>query len=376
MMENRLDCFVKRSWAEISLRQIVENLNIYKENMPKAYEIMAVIKADAYGHGDEIVAKRLQEQGITKFAVSNIDEACKLRKCGIIGEILILGYTPIDQLHIVYDYDITQAVISKEYADKIVESKLPIKCQIALDTGMNRIGIKTEDYEYCEKIIRKYNEKLNVTGLFTHLCVADTDRQDDVEFTKRQLEKFENIVNRTLDLKFSYNHCLNSAAGLKYKTNASCLVRLGIILYGLKPDYENELPYGIKPTMTWKSVVAMVKTVYTDETVGYGRSYKATKEMKIATIPTGYADGYSRALSNRGYVLINEKRAPIVGKICMDQFMVDVSQIENVDVGTEVILLGKSGNEILTADDMAEMLGTIGYEVVCDIGKRVPRIYI
>ena len=226
----------------------------------------------------------------------------------------------------------------------------------------------------CEKEIRRVAEKLQLTGLFTHLCVADTPSEDG--FTSLQQEKFKEVVEVAKDLHLPYIHSLNSAGGLWHQDGFSNLNRLGIIMYGLKPDYMNSLPEGIAPVMEWKSVISMVKSVHPGETIGYGRTYTVEKEMRIATIPTGYADGYNRALSNKGYVLINGRRAPIVGRVCMDQFMVDVTDIPGVKAYDEVVLIGKSGDEMLTADDMAQMLGTIGYEVVCDVGKRVQRIYL
>lgn len=186
---------------------------------------------------------------------------------------------------------------------------------------------------------------------------------------------FQSVVDRIQDLKLPFIHLLNSAGGLRFDVNPCNLVRLGIILYGLKPDYLYELPHGIEPVLIWKSVVSMVKTVHMGESIGYGRTYEARKEMRVATVPTGYADGYNRGLLNKGYALINGKKTQIVGRICMDQFMVDVSAIPDIQSGDEVILLGHDGFNGITADDMAQQLGTIGYEVICNIGKRVPRIY-
>ena len=257
---------------------------------------------------------------------------------------------------------------------KRLEVKIPIKCQYAIDTGMNRIGLDADEVESCEEEIRRVAEKLQLTGLFTHLCVADTPSEDG--FTSLQQEKFKRVVEAVKDLHLPYIHSLNSAGGLWHQDGFSNLNRLGIIMYGLKPDYMNSLPAGIEPAMEWKSVISMVKSVHPGETIGYGRTYTVGKEMRIATIPTGYADGYNRALSNKGYVLINGRRAPIVGRVCMDQFMVDVTDIPGVKAYDEVVLIGKSGDEILTADDMAQMVGTIGYEVVCDVGKRVQRVYL
>lgn len=369
------DSYVRRSWVEVDLAIIKKNYDIYRNHLNDQTDIMAVVKADAYGHGDVEVALVLQNQGVKNFAVSNISEAIKLRKAGIGGQILILGYTPVDELDALVEYDITQTIISQEYAQLLIEKKASMKCQLALDTGMNRIGIDVENHSECEKIIRLCYSSLKLTGIFTHLCVADNQDFESDIFTKNQIKKFREICCMISDLQLPYRHYCNSAAGL-WHNNDGNLVRLGIILYGLKPSYHNVLPTGIEPALKWKSVVSMVKTVYPGETIGYGRTYFVEKEMQIATIPTGYADGYNRLLSNKGEVLIRGKKAPIVGRICMDQFMVDVSNIPDVEIEEEVVLIGRSGNETITADEMAEMLETIGYEIVCDISKRVPRVYV
>lgn len=357
---------LKRSWVVINLDTLISNYNIYKSHLSSAQKIMAVVKADAYGHGEQKVAKYLQKAGCMNFAVSNIEEAISLREAGINGQILILGYTPILSASKLLQYDLSQAILSEEYAELL--SGKGIKAQFAIDTGMNRIGLDADRADACEQIIRKYNSAFQLTGLFTHLCAADTP--DEKIFTEGQIKKFKLVVESVSDLNLPYIHCMNSAGGLWSEPYGN-LVRLGIIMYGLKPDYANKLPEGIKPCLEWKSVVSMIKKVYPGETVGYGRTYKAEKEMIVATIPTGYADGYNRFLSNKGRVLINGKVAPIVGRVCMDQMMVDVTDIPDVKFEDEVILLGEG----YTADDMAQDARTIGYEIVCDISKRVPRVY-
>ena len=364
----------RRSWVEIDLKKLQRNYEIYKESQKSNSEIMAVVKADAYGHGDQIVAKFLSDNGVRNFAVSNIDEAIHIRKAGAKGQILILGYTPVDRAVELIQFDITQTLLSEEYAEKIAATSLPVKCQFALDTGMRRIGLNADDPDKCEEIIRKYHLKLKLNGLFTHLCVADTPSEN--AFTENQIALFENVCRKVEDLNLPYCHCMNSAGGLWHHSKASCLSRLGIILYGLKPDYLNTLPAGIEPVLSWKSVVSMVKDVRPGDTVGYGRSYTVTKPMTVATIPTGYADGYSRLLSNKGHVLINGKKAAIVGRVCMDQMMVDVTDIPGVHIDSDVVSIGRDGEEIITADDIANFYETIGYEVVCGINKRVSRVYL
>ena len=381
-MKVRANQIEKRSWVEVDLSQIRTNYLLFKRTLKRNACIMAVIKADAYGHGDVQVARTLSDIGVNLFAVSNIDEAVGLREAGIKGEILILGYSSPFYAKTLFDLSLTQAIVSEEYAQQLADTGLRIKCQFAVDTGMNRIGIDGDNIENCDRIIRSYVNKLNINGLFTHLCVADSGKKTDEEFTYLQLNKFHNLVDRVSDLELPYVHCCNSAAGLHYLDNypffdrIGDIVRLGIVLYGLKPSENVPLPEGIKPALNWKSVISMVKHVHIGETIGYGRTFCAEKEMVVATVATGYADGLNRALSNKGYVLINGQKAPIIGNICMDQTMVDVTDIPNVKMGTHATLLGRSGGVSYSADDMAELLDTIGYEVLCDISKRVQRFYV
>ena len=365
--------FVKRCWVEVNLQTLVNNLKAYESSLQSPHEIMAVVKANAYGHGDVQVSKTLQAAGIRHFAVSNIEEAVRLREAGVTGQILILGYTPCDQAGRLLEHDVTQAIVDEAYATELHKSGVHVKVQAALDTGMNRIGLDAENPETCERAIRQYAKDFGLTGLFTHLCVADTDTESCRAFTKRQENLFMTVAERVADLKLPFVHCLNSAGGLWHDCPMSSLVRLGIILYGLKPDYANSLPSGIKPVLEWKTVVSMVKKVHAGETIGYGRSFRVEKDMTVATLPTGYADGYNRLLSNKGRVFIHGHAAPIVGRVCMDQMLVDVTNIPNVKLGDEVVLLNR---DTYTADDMAEELGTIGYEIVCDISTRVTRVYM
>lgn len=370
----------QRSWIEVDLDQLMCNYNIYKSLLPNGVEIMAVIKADAYGHGDHLLSRWLSREGCRLFAVSNIDEAISLREAGIDGEILILGYSSPKFARLLYSQHLTQAIVSEEYAESLVQTGYHVKCQFAIDTGMNRIGLDGDDMKKCCSIIRNYADKLNIDGIFTHLCVADEEGEESTRFTGTQIAKFKAIAEGIADLQLPYIHCYNSAGGMKYLPNnsnnpADRIVRLGIVLYGLKPSMKMDLPEGVKPAVSWKSVVSMVKDVHQGETIGYGRTYKVKKESRIATVATGYADGLNRLLSNKGFVMINGQRAPIVGRICMDQTLVDVSHLPDVEMGTVVTIIGESDGLVYTADDMANDLGTIGYEVMCNITKRVQRFY-
>ena len=359
----------KRSWVEVDLGQIVKNYKICCEHLTEGQQPMAVVKANAYGHGDVQVARILQANGCRNFAVSNLVEGLRLRNAGITGQILILGFTPVQLAEELYTANITQALVSEEYAEALSQSGFKVKAQFAVDTGMNRIGLDADDPEEACRIIRKYKDSFELTGIFTHFCVADNEDEESKVFTDGQFEKFKAVAEGVKDLELSYVHCQNSAAGL-YHEPFGTLVRFGIVLYGYRPNEPNILPEGMKPAMVWKSSVAMVKDIKCGETVGYGRTFKASETRQIATVPTGYADGYNRCLSNKSQVEINGKLAPVVGRVCMDQLMVDVTGLD-VKMDDEVILMGDSYG----ADDMAKELGTINYEVICDISSRVARIY-
>ena len=370
----------RRCWAEVDLDQIVRNYRLYAESMKIRREIMCVVKANAYGHGDVPVALALEKAGCGRFAVSNIEEAVRLRSGGIRGEILILGYTPVSEAGLLSANRITQTLTDEGYAQALAAAaEGGIRCHWALDTGMRRIGLNADDPEAAAEAILRTPAPLTVTGLFTHLCAADTPWDDEsADFTRAQQEKALQVFSllRAAGRKDLVFHGLNSAGGLFYPEDRSAFSRLGIILYGLKPDRGNDLPDGIRPALSLKCAVSMVKDIHPGDSVGYGRTFRAEREMRVATLPVGYADGFSRALSGKGHVLIRGARAPILGRVCMDQTMVDVSNIPGVAREDEAVILGRSGALEQTADDLAEQLGTIGYEIVCGISPRVRRVYL
>ena len=364
-----------RCWAEIDLTQLRKNLRVYRATLPAGSDIMAVVKANAYGHGDRSAVKALYDEGIRRFAVATAAEGISLREILPDAELLILGYTPVEMAPLLSGHRLTQTLVSREYAEALADAaSAPVECCYAIDTGMRRIGLNAEDPEAAEAAIRAVRPPLRLVGLFTHLCVADMpDDPDSAAFTARQAALYDTLLARISDLSLPRSHCLNSAGGLFLHRTGT--VRLGIVLYGLKPDSSNTLPEGIRPVLSWHCRVAMVKTVQPGDTVGYGRTWKAPAARRIATLTVGYADGYSRALSNRGWVLLHGHRAPVTGRVCMDQIMVDVTDIPETKMGDTATLLGTDGSETFTADDMAGLIGTIGYEVVCGISERVPRIY-
>ena len=362
----------RRTWAEVDLSVLKQNYRIYRDRVAPR-PVMAVVKADAYGHGAVPVARALWEEGARSFAVASLSEGIELREASLEGEILILGYTsPADAGDLVR-YGLTQAVVSREHGEYLAATGLPVCCHVAVDTGMRRIGLPGDDPEECEKTVRDLAQRLPVTGLFTHLCVADVDGEED--FTRLQIARFEAVANRLSDLRL-VAHCLNSAGGLRYGTKLPGPARLGITLYGYPPDPANALPAGIRPAMSVKSTVSLVKDLSPGDNVGYGRTFTAEAPLRLATVSAGYADGVPRLLSNRGEVLIRGRRAPIVGRVCMDQITVDVTAIPGVRAGDTVTLIGRDDDETISADDVAKLSGTISYEILCSFPDRVERVYL
>lgn len=370
----------KRAWAQISLSNLEYNLNNIKSAITGDTEIMAVVKADAYGHGEKEILSRLNVAGIKYFAVSNLDEAMSVREVCPEGEILILGYTSPEYADELISNNIIQCIVSEEYAselDKFASS--PVRCHIKLDTGMGRIGLKYRSVTECCDSIRDITRLKNIQaeGLFTHFAVADSDDPENIEYTRKQAAFIKNVYNELAagGIRLRHVHFLNSAGAAYHYDPASTLARIGITMYGLYPNYPLALPYDIKPVMELKSVISDVKTVQKGDCISYGRTYTADSERTIATVTVGYADGYSRLLSSCGKVLLKGKRCSIVGRVCMDQMMIDVTGMD-AHQGDIVTLIGADGDDMITADELASWYGTIGYEVVCGISKRVPRIYI
>lgn len=377
---------VKRTWAEISLNAIEHNYNVIRNKVADDTKVCCVIKADGYGHGAVELSQIYEKLGADFFAVSNIDEGIEIRKSGSKLPIVILGYTPVSEAKNLAEYDISQAVFSLEYAkelsEKCVEEDCICKMHIKVDSGMSRIGFMCQEFPRDEYSIEEICEacclpNLEVEGLFTHFCVSDEDAEGR-EFTNKQYENFihvrDSLKKRGVDI--SVVHCSNSGAIEDYPETCCDMVRAGIILYGLAPSSKLADRLDLVPAMTLKTVVAFVKEVQKGATISYGRTFTADKKMKIATVPIGYADGFIRQNAKDGYMTVNGKKAKIVGRICMDQTMLDVTDIEDVKTGDEVVVFGTGENGEPTADSLAENTGTINYETVCLVGKRVPRIYI
>ena len=368
---------LRRAWAEIDLDKLGDNLTSLEE-LARGTQICCVVKANAYGHDDISIARFLESRGISFFAVSNVKEALTLRENGVKGEILVLGYTPYEYASELADNDILQAAVSVGYARNMSraasEKGVTVKLHLAVDTGMGRIGEQAEDAPAAAAEAAKL-PNIVLDGIFTHFASADSYDEDDIAYTEHQKELFFAAAESIrAHMPLRHAHCLNSAGGTYRHDSRSSLVRFGIMLYGLTPDRSLTLPVKLSPVMELKAAVSYVKSLPAGKFISYGRTYRTDHDTLIATVPIGYADGYPRSLSGKGYVLINGRRAPITGRICMDQLMCDVTDIPGVEEGTEVTLIGTDGSECITADDIAALTDTIGYEIVCGISKRVPRV--
>lgn len=374
---------LKRAWAEISLSSLKSNVEKCRSLLPEGVEMMSVVKANCYGHGIENVIPCLENDcGVSKFAVSNLVEAAELRELGLKGSILILGYTPPKNAADLLELDVVQAITDADYAAELSKScpaGKKVRCHLAVDTGMTRIGIRGD-----KKLLVSQAEEifslpgLCVEGIFTHLSSADSADPDDVKYTEAQIEKLLTLKDGLAKrgVTFAETHFLNSAGAAYHPDPRGSLARFGIMQFGLSPNAELELPVRLKPVMQLKAAVSQVKTVEAGADVSYGRTFTTQRETRVAVVTIGYADGYPRLLSGKAEVLIKGRRAKILGRVCMDQMMIDVTDIEGVSEGDVVTLFGSDGDESITADQLAQKIGTIGYEIVCGISPRVPRIAV
>ena len=378
--------YLRRTWAEVDIDAVKHNFEVIRKSVDGKSKIMCVIKADAYGHGAVFIAKLYEKLGADWFAVSNIEEAMQLRENGIKLPILILGFTPAFMAKTLADNNISQAVFSYEYAKELSDfaykDDVTVKIHIKLDTGMSRIGFMYQNIQrdkYSLNQIEDVCKMLNLEpeGIFTHFALSD-EGDEGKEPTMHQFRCFSDAVSKliTKGLHFNIIHCSNSGAIIDYKQAHYDCVRAGIILYGLSPSSKLDGRLDLQPVMQIKSVIAQIKTVSPDTPVSYGGTFVTDKITKIATVPIGYADGYTRSLSNRAYMTVNGQKARVIGRVCMDQLMIDISNIDGVKVGDEVTVIGDGKNNTFSFDEMAKLTGTINYELVCLVGKRVPRVYI
>ena len=368
-----------RTWVEINLDALGCNFDAVRNSLPENTKILAVVKANAYGHGAIGVAKFLEDKA-DYLAVAATDEALELRKNGVNCPILILGHIPYGDYDNIVKYNITPTI--SDYYEAELLSKASVKAgviaplHIAVDTGMNRIGFPLNSESV--KDIKAINDLSNIKieGIFSHFAAAD---MSDKTYTRKQIEKFDDFVNTLSEIGVDapIKHLYNSAgiADLEKKYD---MVRQGIILYGLRPSDEVEFNNIVipQPVMSMKTRVVQVKTLPAGECISYGCTYTTEKETIVATLCAGYADGVTRVLSNNGEVLIKGKRARIIGRVCMDQFMVDVTDIPGVEAGDTATIFGTDGEETISVDEIAKKANTINYEIICNINSRVTRVYM
>lgn len=370
-----------RTWIEISRKNLLYNLNSFKKLVKKNTKIACVVKANAYGHGIEKVVSILKGKS-DWFAVDNIDEALKIRKLKIKKPILVMGYVLQERLKEAIDNDISLTIYNKTTLNKLALIKnSPIKIHLKIETGLNRQGAGEKEILLMLKTI-KNNKHLILEGISTHF--ADIEDTLDSTYAMEQLKRFKSIKQKIN--KFGLKpvcHCAASAASLLYPKTHFNLIRVGISLYGLWPSKETRIALqlsgkkiSLKPVLTWKSTIAQVKKIKMGESVGYGRTWFAPKNSKIAIIPVGYFDGYDRKLSNNSKVLINGEQAPVIGRIAMNMMVADVTEISNVKEMDKVVLLGKMGKKQITTDELAQKTSTIDYEVVSRIGQHIRRVII
>ena len=384
-----------RTWLEVNFDQLEKNLNTVREVLPENCKIIAVVKANAYGHGYEPVTRKLYELGLRHFAVACMDEAMQLRRAWISGDIIVLGSTEPQDARMAAENNITLAAVSPENLEALAAaaegSPLPLKVHLAINTGMNRIGFDCKTEEQLQAIAnayRKYNgpsgHPIRITGIFSHFSSADDTSEGADPYTKLQLSRYEKVLAYLAQNNIApgLRHISNSGGIGKYPQARFDAVRCGALIYGYNTAMDAKL--SVQPAMQWKTAVTVVRTIDEGDAVSYSRKFIAKGPRTIATVGIGYADGLSRQLSNRGYVLINGMRAPMIGNICMDQMMVDVTEIQlqaaagrtnAVVPGTEVVIIGRSGNLVQTADNIAEIQRSCMHEVLSTIGQRVERYY-
>jgi len=369
---------MRPTWAEINLEAIRHNVRQIRATVSPSTYVTAIVKANAYGHGAAKVSAAALAAGADFLGVALPEEGAELRENGFQVPILVIGLTLAEQAQLYLDYDLIATVSTLEMARALAEAarrvQRPARVMVKIDTGMGRIGIRPERaLSFFQELLAI--PELEIKGIFTHLAKADSW---DKTHAHQQLEQFLLVVSRltAAGITLSWISAANSAAILDLARGHFNMVRPGIILYGLPPSPEMEKNSPFLPAMQFKTKIVFLKQVQAGTSIGYGGTYTTTRETFIATLPVGYADGYSRDLSNRASVLVGGRRCPVVGRVCMDQIMVDLGPSSDAQIGDEVVLFGRQGNEEITVTELANLAGTINYELVCAISSRVPRVYI
>lgn len=362
-----------RAWITINLENLKYNLEQFQRILPKGCRLMPAVKADAYGHGACLISKALWNMGIRDFCVASVEEAVELRECGITGQILILGYTPPCQFDELEQYGLTQTVVDYTYAEELHAYGRKLTVHVGIDTGMHRLGERSDSRGNIFKIWGL--ENLNITGVFSHLCASDGMTKEAREYTLKQIADYDGIVKELHERGISgfKTHLQSSYGVLNYPELSYDYARVGIALYGVfsSPDDWTIADITLKPVLSLTARLVCVKELHAGETAGYGLTFTARGEMKIGVVSVGYADGIPRELSNRGHALVNGKKVPVIGRICMDQLLIDVSEAAGAKAGDEVVFIGMSGDEEIKAEELAKEAGTIANEILSGIGRRV-----
>lgn len=381
-----------RAWIELDLANLEHNVKYLKDLLSGDCKLMPAVKANAYGHGAVLIAKALQKMGITDCCVASVEEGIELRSAGIAGNILVLGYTHPRQIEQLVRYNLTQTVVDSDYAKQLSNLGKTVQVHIGIDTGMHRLGIDWKDMKSIQKIWEY--QKLKVTGVFSHLCAADGTTQKEEDYTRKQIQRFENVVNQLKqEGKTGFvTHLQGSYGILNYPECRFDYARPGIALYGLfssfaeykeqekeaqkkeKQKKEKQTCGMLRPVLSLKTRVESVRILEKGESAGYGMAYTAVLRRKIAVLSIGYADGIPREIAGKAYVLCRGKKAAVIGRICMDQMLVDATDIPDITSGDEVVLIGRSGKEQIPAEAYAEWTDSITNEVVSRLGLRLERI--
>lgn len=375
---------LKRTWADISLDNLAHNYTVLRANVPSFCKFLGVVKADAYGHGAVPISRQLKELGAEYLAVSNFEEALQLRQADIRLPILILGYTPAIYAEDMADMGLRQEIHSLQYAKQLSAQMegtgKQLLTHLKLDTGMSRLGFFAYDNELTLEEVKTAASLpgLHFEGVFTHFPVADSLNDSDREFTRLQYKRFTDMIAalNASGIDFEIRHCCNSAGTILYPEFALDMIRPGIATYGISPSAELAGMVDLRPLMSLRTTISQIRDFKADVTVSYGRAYTTPSPRRIAVLCIGYADGLSRNLSNNVAFLLHGRRVPQIGRICMDMCMIDITDVPDAKVGDVVTVFGEDGGAFAPVDAISAQLGTIPYEILCDINKRTPRIYL
>jgi serine/alanine racemase len=380
-MKNRInsniDFRISRAWIELDMNNLRHNIGVMSSLLPSGCQLMSVVKANAYGHGAVEIARELNAHSIRAFCVASVLEGIELREHSIDGEILIAGYTHPEQFYLLQKYRLTQTVIDCCYAKVLNNYDKSLKVHMKIDTGMRRFGERSENIDGILEVFKYKN--LIITGIFTHLCVTDSDQPEDKAFTQKQIDRFNSVLSEIEGQGFQRpkTHVQSGYGVLNYPDLIFDYARVGTALYGMLYTRSDTKKHniGLRPVLSLKARIGATKSLFAGEALGYGLTFTAQHDMKIAVLSIGYADGIPRCLScGVGHVLVNGKKAPIIGRICMDQMMVDITGIANVRQGDIAVIIGKSGNAEITACEIAEQAKTVSTEILSQFGGMLGRV--